>query len=233
MEGESMPRQARFLEPKLPYHVTQRGNYGQDVFRSDEDRFKYLELMERYANKYKLEVWAYCLMSNHVHFIVYPHEHTSLARTMATAHMVYSQHLHRAHGLVGHLWQGRFFSCALDERHLLSAVRYVELNPVRAKMVKAAGEWPWSSARHHLGLQEDTLLAHADWPDDNLMKDWGALLELEDSDEAIERLRHATRTGRPLGSDSWIARLEQKTGRRLRALPHGRPRKVDSDEDRD
>ncbi len=113
-----MPREARFLEPELPYHVTQRGNYQQDVFADDEDRQAYVALLGKYATKYKLEVWAYCLMDNHVHVIAYPLTKTALARTMATTHMVYTHYLHRRTGLTGHLWQGRYYSCALDEPYL-------------------------------------------------------------------------------------------------------------------
>ncbi len=220
-----MPREARFLEPELPYHVTQRGNYRQDVFADDEDRQSYLSFLSKYATKYKLEVWAYCLMDNHVHLIACPLTKTALARTLATTHMVYTHYCHRRTGLVGHLWQGRYYSCALDEPYLYRAAQYVEMNPVRAGVVERAAEWPWSSARHHLGKITDPLVADARWPDAEIMADWEAVLEQPDDPATWKRLRAFTRTGRPLGSKEWVADLEQKTGRRLHALPEGRPRK--------
>lgn len=219
-----MARVARFLEPGLPYHVTQRGNYRQDVFASDDDRCEYLDLLKRYATKYDLELWGYCLMSNHVHLIAYPTLPTSLARALATTHMVYAQRQHKRHGVVGHLWQGRFFSCALDDEHLVQAIRYVEMNPVRAGMVGRPDEWEWSSARYHLGQRQDVLLENARWPDREMLDQWEDLLHVEDTEEAVQALRHSTRTGRPLGSKAWMKALEEKTGRRLQTLPVGRPK---------
>lgn len=224
-----MARVARFLEPGLPYHVTQRGNYQQDVFASDDDRCEYLGLLKHYAKKYDLEVWGYCLMNNHVHLVAFPTEPTSLARTLATTHMVYAQRQHKRSGIVGHMWQGRFFSCALDGEHLLQALRYVEMNPVRAGIVECPEEWEWSSARHHLGLTDDPLLEDARWPDRELLEQWEEILRVTDSEDAIHALRHATRTGRPLGGKAWLKDLEEKTGRRLQKLPAGRPRKPRQD----
>ncbi len=220
-----MPREARFQEPELPYHVTQRGNYRQDVFADEEDFQKYLELLEKYGRKYKLEVWAYCLMNNHVNLIVYPLTTTSMARTLATTHMVYAQHMHRRTGLVGHLWQGRFYSCALDDQHLYRAAQYVELNPVRAGLIKDATDWPWSSVHHHLGHASDPLLVNSRWPEKTDLDDWKAILDQPHDPEFWELLHRNTRTGRPLGSKEWVSDLEHRTGRRLHPLPEGRPRK--------
>ncbi len=217
-----MPRQARFLEPRLPYHITQRGNYKQDVFADDEDRHKYLNLLHFYSGRYHLEVWGFCLMDNHVHLIAYPENAGSLSHTLAVTHMCYAQHLHRKTGISGHLWQGRFFSCALDDNHLIRAMRYLEMNPVRAKLVTRPEDWPWSSARHHLGLTTTPLLKETRWPDNELLADWSNILALNDTDAALDGIRLATRTGRPLGSDAWINELEQRTGRKLRPRKPGR-----------
>ncbi|GBE30844.1 transposase IS200 like protein [bacterium BMS3Bbin04] len=220
-----MPREARFIEPEIPYHVTQRGNYQQNVFHEDQDRHKYLELLNVHSLKNKLEVWAYCLMDNHIHLIVYPRESQSLAKALATTHMMYAQYCHRQSGVVGHFWQGRFYSCALDAQHLVHATRYVEMNPVRARLVETPTDWVWSSARYHLGVCDDPLLDQARWPDEELLYDWKAVLEVYDDDASIQRLRYATRTGHPMGSNTWIKALEQRSGRRLHPLPVGRPRK--------
>jgi hypothetical protein len=111
-----------------------------------------------------LEVWAYCLMTNHIHLIAFPHQQDSLARALAAAHTRYSRLINRRTGKGGHLWQGRFLSCPLDDEYLIIAARYIELNPVRAGLAAKAADWPWSSARAHLERVEDRLLTGASWP---------------------------------------------------------------------
>ena len=141
-----MTRIARIIAVDYPHHITQRGNNHRIVFNDDEDRKKYLSLVREYAQKYKISILCYCLMSNHVHFISIPHKEDSLAKTFNFAHMRYSQYFNKKTSSCGHLWQSRFYSCVLDEPHLIMAARYIERNPVRAKMVKKAWEWKWSSA---------------------------------------------------------------------------------------
>ncbi len=145
-----MPRIARVVAVGLPHHITQRGNYRQDVFLEDSDRSKYLAWIGEYSRKYNLSILAYCLMQNHVHFIGIPQKEDSLARTFNSAHMRYSQYFNKKIKAGGHLWQGRFYSCVLDEPHLLLAARYIERNPVRARLVKKPWEWEWSSALMHI-----------------------------------------------------------------------------------
>lgn len=127
-----MPRLARVVGIGLPHHITQRGNYRQSVFNSDDDRSRYLRWVAEYSGKHGLAVLAYCLMGNHVHFIAVPALEDSLARVFNSAHMRYSQYFNWKHKVSGHLWQARFFSCVLDSGRLLAAARYVERNPVRA-----------------------------------------------------------------------------------------------------
>ena len=129
-----MPRIARAVAPGYPHHVTQRGNYRQIVFEDEEDFQQYKTWLKDYSGKFGLKIWAYCLMNNHVHFVCVPTKEYSLAKTFNTLHMRYSQYINRKKGAKGHLWQGRFFSCSLDEIHLYAAVRYIENNPVRAKI---------------------------------------------------------------------------------------------------
>ncbi|MDO8588590.1 MAG: transposase [Armatimonadota bacterium] len=147
-----MPRVARAIVEGVAYHVTQRGNRRQDVFFSDDDRRSYLASLKDYCARYALDMLAYCLMTNHVHLVTLPQASESLALTLRAAHMRHSQMINAKLGWSGHLWQGRYFSTALDETHLWAAVRYVELNPVRAE------DYPWSSAAFHLGLRNDKLL---------------------------------------------------------------------------
>ena len=146
----AMPRIARAVAVGYPHHITQRGNYRQAVFESDEDYIRYLELLRLYCKKYSLKIWAYSLMGNHVHFIAVPIEPESLAKTFNTLHMRYAQYFNMKNKASGHLWQGRFYSCALDERHLYAGMRYVENNPVRARIVKRAEQYQWSSAGAHV-----------------------------------------------------------------------------------
>lgn len=137
-----MPRIARATVPGTPHHITQRGNNREIIFFDDKDRRRYLKWLKEYTNRHRLEVWAYCLMNNHIHLIVVPEREESLGNALRDTHMRYAQYINRRYRRSGHLWQGRFFSCALDSAHLLAAVRYVERNPVRAGFVMRSEEWP-------------------------------------------------------------------------------------------
>ena len=148
-----MPRQPRLVLEGMAHHVTQRGNYRQNVFESRTDFQCYSYWAAEYAGKYNIDIIAYCLMTNHVHFIVVPKSKENLALFFNMTHMRYSQYKNKQNKKMGHLWQGRFYSSVLDEAHLLRAIRYVEQNPVRAKMVEKASDYIWSSARFHMSLE--------------------------------------------------------------------------------
>ncbi|HUU58573.1 MAG TPA: transposase, partial [Phycisphaerae bacterium] len=171
-----------------------------------------------YSQRYGLAIWAYCVMTNHVHFIAVPQGVESLGRTCRDAHQAYASWLNRKVGETGHLWQGRFFSCVLDDSHLWSAARYVERNPVRAQLVARAESWPWSSAAAHCGLREDPLLSPIEMPWG--ADDWSAYLREEDEEELVA-LRQRTRTGRPWGPVEFVKRLESTLGRSLRPRKRG------------
>ena len=220
----AMPRMARIVVPDCPHHVTQRGNRREEVFFTDADRVRYLELLKAYADKHGLAVQAYCLMSNHLHLVVRPRTEASLAGALRPVFLRYAQHVNRTQGLSGRLWQGRFFSCPLDEVHFWEAVRYVERNPVRARMVRKAERYAWSSAAAHCGLREDLLLADAAELAGQV-GDWSAWLREGQDDGMVGAIRGGTRTGRPVGSDGFIGRLERMLGRVLRPRKGGRPRK--------
>jgi len=224
-----MPRSARVVIPKCPHHLTQRGNHNEDVFFSERDRQIYLELIAHYAAKHDVAVVAYCLMSNHVHFVVVPATEASLARAFKPSHIRYTQHVNRAQGLAGRLWQGRFFSCPLDTPHLWTAVRYVERNPVQAGLVTKAEDWPWSSARGHCGLAADTLLSDPCGLTDQLGPEpWVQWLRQpwERQEKAnLAVIQEATKMGRPAGSEGFISRLEKLTNRSLRIRRPGRPKR--------
>lgn len=219
-----MPRIARVVVVGVPHHVTQRGNYQQIVFRDDEDRNRYLALMKEYSNKCGLRIWAYCLMGNHVHFVAVPQSSDSMARTFNQAHMCYSQYFNRRTRRRGHLWQGRFYSCPLDETHHYAAVRYVENNPVSAGLVRRGEDYSWSSALSHVAGISDPILSH-DLPLLREISDWREYLSISDEEAMMEHVRECTVTGRPAGSDSFTRRIEQLLGRILVPEPVGRPRK--------
>jgi putative transposase len=222
-----MPRVARVVVPGLPYHVTQRGNNRQDVFFVDDDRRFYLELLKEHAHSYGLAVVGYCLMSNHVHLVVTPGETDTLAKAIGRTHFIYAQYINRLHGRSGHLWQGRFYSCALDEQHCWAALCYVERNPVRARLVARAWQYAWSSAVAHCGREDRSGLLHlTQWTQAWDARQWRRRLSRPEDEGPMRRVRAHTRTGRPLGSDRFVSKLESTLGRRLRPLPIGRPRKA-------
>ena len=226
-----MPRFARVVLPGYPYHVTHRGNRGGDIFFSDADRRLYLADLSRCARQAGLALWGYCLMTNHIHLIAVPSATDSLARAIGRAHLRHARRINRSQGWTGHLWANRYYSCPLDPGHLWTAIRYIELNPVRAGLARTAAAWPWSSARAHIqGRRADPLLA-ADRPFGGPCPHpltgrpigWAAWLALGVDDSDRDRLRRATMTGRPCGSAEFVGQLERQTARDLTPRPRGRP----------
>ena len=223
-----MARLARIVIPNVAYHVTQRGNHRAEIFQVPEDRRAYLNIFRHYQELYQIKVFAYCLMTNHVHFVVVPERSDSLTRTFHGTHTKYSRYFQGRLGVRGHLWQRRFFSCPLDEKHLWTAVRYVEQNPVRAGLVSRAEEYCWSSAGNHCGLRSDTILSD-EFPPSGIVCDWRAWLQEGLEEETQRDLRCRTRTGRPLGSDEFLEYLERRLGRTLRPKKRGpRPKQTNS-----
>ncbi|MBU2027287.1 MAG: transposase [Pseudomonadota bacterium] len=214
---------SRAVAVGYPHHITQRGNYRQSVFSDADDYAHYLKWLAQYARKYGLEIWAYCLMPNHVHFVGVPAAADSLARTFNTVHMQYAQYYNQKREAKGHLWQGRFFSCVLDERHTYAAVRYVELNPVRGGMVASPEEYPWSSAKSHVTGFSDPVLSGRCFLMETL-KDWRQYLGEEKDPDAQKKVIEATNSGHPCGADVFVRQMEAVIGRRFIPRPAGRPR---------
>ena len=223
-----MPRLARTVCARVPHHVTQRGNRREKVFFTDDDRQAYLDWLKDYAEKYEVEILAYCLMSNHIHLVAVPTTADSLQQTLKPLHMRYAQRINRTRRWKGHLWQGRFFSSALDEDYLWAAMRYVERNPVRARMVRKAENYRWSSASAHCGLRTDPVLTRkSSWRKQlEGIGDWSAWLAEGDEQQTLEVLRRNVEKGLPCGSEKFIQKLEKLTGRALQYRPRGRPRKA-------
>ena len=201
-----MARLARVVVPGYPHHVTQRGNRRQQTFFCEDDYRDYKTLLATWCKKEGVEIWAYCLMPNHVHLIATPEKEKALCVAVGEAHRRYTRHINFRHGWRGHLWQGRFASVVLDGPHLLAAVRYVERNPVRTHLCAQAWEYPWSSAVAHLAGQDDDLVKTA--PLSGLVPDWRAYVSTDASEAEIKALRKHEQTGRPLGASSFVRALE-------------------------
>lgn len=213
--------------PGVAHHVTQRGNNKQRVFLSNADFRLYLHLIATHAPRCGVSVLGYCLMPNHVHLVAVPESEESLARALGSTHGEYAAAVNAASTRSGHLWQNRFFSCPMDESHSWHALRYVDLNPVRAGLAENAWDWPWSSARAHaLDDLADPVLdprwrdSFGGWNGD----EWRELLGQGEATSS-DTLRRSTRTGEPLGDGPFVADLERQCGRTLRVGPRGRPRK--------
>lgn len=218
-----MTRIARLVIPGIPHHVVQRGNRRQKTFFDMWDRRMYLRLLRELGPAFGVTFWAYCLMDNHVHLIAVPETVAGLASCIGRVHCEYSRRINRRHRWTGYLWQGRFFSAPLEESHLVTAIRYVERNPVRAGLVEQAAEYPWSSARAHVTGEVEPPLTRFFLQDH--IGDWASFLGSEDLRSHVEDLRTHTRTGRPLGGEQFVSALEVMTGRSLTKRKTGRPRK--------
>ena len=208
-------RIARVVAPGFPHHITQRGNRRQQTFFSDDDYQAYLGLMHEWCAHYQVDIWGYCLMPNHVHLIAIPSSEESLALAIGEAHRRYTRRVNFREQWRGHLWQDRFASYVMDQYYLLSCVRYIEMNPVRARLVSNPAEWRWSSARAHLDGHDDDLVRAAALLE-IVNTDWAEFLSAEMTTGEVTAMRKHERTGRPLGDPAFLERVENSLGRVLR-----------------
>ncbi len=215
-----MPRFPRLVAPGHPHHVTQRGVRRQRTFFDETDYRTYLNLALELADDWPVTFWAYCLMPNHVHAVVVPGQPDSLSKYFAILHRRYARRTNLRHEWQGHMWQKRFFSVVMDESHCLTAMRYVEMNPVRAGTCRTPEEWPWSSARANLGSIDDPLIDRARTA--ALVTNWRSFIAEEENDDAVHQLRQQTGTGRPDGNEAFLNSIESCTGRRVRKRRAGR-----------
>jgi putative transposase len=228
-----MARVARIVIADVAHHVTQRGNGRQFILATDGERRHYLDLLRQAVRAHELSVLGYCLMSNHVHVVVAPRRAEDLAEAFHLVHGRYASYWNVSHASCGHVWQGRFHSCPMDPGHLWTALRYVELNPVRAGMTAQAAAWPWSSAAAHCGtVDPDACLDMSAWQQHWREASWRKFLEEGEAEAELRALRRCTHTGQPLGPAQFTRSLEERTQRRLTRAPRGRPRKI-SEERRD
>jgi putative transposase len=209
----------------VPHHVTQRGNHRQQIFFQPGDQASYLSLLRDQAEYHGVRIIAYCLMPNHVHHVVVPSSASGLHRLFKAVHGQYAQRINRMRGLRGHLWQGRYFSSPLDGSYFSNAIRYVELNPVRAGIVERAENFEWSSAAAHCGLRHDLVVDATEIT--SMLKgigDWSQWLANGVTDESIAAIRRQGSQNLPCGSPEFIEQLERCAGVPLQYRPHGGPR---------
>lgn len=225
-----MARLPRLTVPGYPHHVIQRGNNRQAIFLAPEDYRFMLDLLAEQAKKFQVEIHAYALMGNHFHLLATPQTGDGLPLMMQAVGRSYVRYFNRRHQRTGTLWEGRYRSTIVQsERYLLACMAYIDLNPVRAAMVAQAGEYPWSSAAHHLGRSHDALLTpHAlYWQLGNTPfareAAYGALLQAGLSAQQQEGLRSAVQSGWALGEEEFVAALQERTERRVRKGRPGRP----------
>jgi len=221
-----MPRLARTVYAEVPHHITHRGNRREDVFFDEEDYQTYLEWLHYYSKQHQLEILAYCLMTNHVHLVAVPGTEISLQQVLKPLHMRYARRINRRNRWEGALLARSLLFISNDQGYMWSAIRYVERNPVRARMVRKAERYPWSSASGHCGLTDDSLLTTlAKWKNMTDQVDNGfAWLAGGDEDNELSLLRRNIEKGLPCGSDRFINKLEKLAGRSLHFKAQGRPK---------
>jgi len=208
-----MARSARVVVPGYPHHVTQRGCRRQPTFFHQSDYQLYLDLMADWCQRCGVEIWAYCLMPNHVHLVAVPSTAKGLSRAIGFAHRAYAVKINKREGWSGHLWQERFASFLMDETYLLAAVRYVLKNPVRASMVSQPEEYAWSSVQAHLVGQDDRLVKVE--PMRERISCWKDFLTTSEAHLEEDLKRHA-KNERPLGPSEFLAKIEKMLGRKLK-----------------
>lgn len=219
----SMARIARVVVENIPHHVIQRGNRNQPVFFSDEDKTEYLKLLKTQLEINRVQIWAWCLMDTHVHFVAVPACKETFARAFAETHRLYSRMVNFREGWRGYLFQGRFSSFPMDESYLYAATRYVENNPVKARMVENAEDYAWSSAKAHVHQEADPILSRCFL--DEEINDWRSFLNSGADGEEDVHQQHAN-TGRPLGNADFINKLEILLNRRLIKQNPGRKKRT-------
>jgi len=223
-----MARLARVVIPGVAHHVTQRGNGRARTFFCDDDYALYRDLLAQHCRDAAVDVWAWCLMPNHVHLILVPSDTDGLRGALSGVHRRYAGVIHARQRRTGHFWQGRFGAVAMDEEHLAAALRYVSLNPVRARLVARAQDWRWSSTRAHLTGKPDGITARA--PIRERFGRFADVLAAEPDADAFARLRAAESIGRPLGDDRFMARAERAAKRRLKPLKRGPKPRAEADD---
>jgi len=219
-----MARLPRVIAVDEPHHVTQRGNGRRFILDGDTDCSVYLDLLEQSLALHSVAMTGYCLMSNHVHLLLGPGRAESLGLALKHARGRYASYWNAIHHSSWHVWQGRYYSCPLDDRHVWEALRYTELNPVRAGLVAESASWMWSSAAAHCAAVPDSgCLVMQLWQSRWDSASWRAFLEVKESASELAAIRLSTHTGRPLGTAEFVRALERSTQRPLAPQKRGPP----------
>lgn len=218
-----MPRMARIIAVDYPHHVVQRGNNKQTIFFDEHDKQLYLELLKKYSKGCLCNINAYCLMPNHVHALLTPLTPEALSKTMQKLSLRYTQLINKKYARTGRLWECRFHSTVVQkEAYLWAVCRYIERNPVRAKMVAAPGHYKWSSANRLSKLNDG--LIDSIWIHGHEMEEYTRFLNLSDNQDEITKIRQSTARGIPLGSKNFIRQMAEQIGVTITTKPPGRPR---------
>jgi len=231
-----MPRLPRFVIPGQPQHVIQRGNDRQDIFCAEDDYSFYLEKLGEAAEKYQCDIHAYVLMTNHVHLLVTPQQDNSIGKTMQSLGRYYVQYFNHSYNRTGGLWEGRYKATLIDsEQYLLTCMRYIELNPVRAsKMASHPSEYPWSSYRFNaLGQSNELVIPHKEYKrlgadDTKRQTAYRKLFRSHIPEMTLEAIREATNKAWVLGGDRFKKRVKKKLNRPLESTGHGGDRKSEA-----
>lgn len=218
-----MPRVYRYLEEGYSYHVLNRGNGKQKIFHKDQDFAAFVQIMKEAKDRFPMDIFAYCLMPNHFHMVLMPNQPGHLSMWM---HWLMSTHANRYrqhYKTTGHLWQGRFKSFIIqNDKHLLTILRYVEGNAVRAGLVFSAKDWLWSSLRERLGEKEEKIINHLHV---ELPSDWMRFVDEPLTERDVEKIRQSVIRQAPFGNYGWQKRISKNLNIESTLRPRGRPRK--------
>jgi putative transposase len=220
-----MPRISRGLADDSIYHVINRGNGGQVVFQEDKDYKAFVNLLKEAKIRYAVKIFAYCLMPNHFHMVLMPHQSEELSKWMQWLLTSHVRRFHKHYGTSGHIWQGRYKSFLIQkDGHLLTVLKYVESNPLRAGLVDSANNWLWSSHREAIHKGDHLLI---DEVPVELPKEWSKFVNESISDKELEKLRQSVSRQSPYGDSLWQVRVSKTFGLESTIRPRGRPRKED------
>ena len=215
-----MPRIARVVFPNFPHHITQRGTNKSDIFIDSNDHKYFLMLLGELLEKTRTELWAYCLMNNHFHLLIAPDNSYGLGKCLHGVTFRYAQYFNMKYKRSGRLWQNRYFSCPVDkDEYLWTVAKYIEMNPVRAKIVEKPEQWRWSSAQEHIAGKTDKNVKLYKWLTDQERKEYAKII-IEGIME--KKIRKATSTGRPLCGERFFDTLEAIVNRDLKPKKGGK-----------
>lgn len=221
-----MSRIARIIAIEYPHHIVQRGNNKQVIFFDDADKQLYLKLLKKFSKECGCKIKAYCLMKNHVHLLLIPNQRNSIAKTMQKLSLTFTQYFNKKYNRTGRLWECRFYSSVIDkEMYLFTVCRYIERNPVRAKIVEMPRDYKWSSAIINTTSNYDDKDIEPVWKDYVDVNDYINILHQPDEDKEINNVRLSTLKGIPIGKEGFIKQITDLLGININTNPVGRPKR--------